>query len=73
MAKVSAKALFGRTVRTLREARGYSQEELAERATLHRNYVGSLERGERNVAIENIVKLAKALSVRPGELFEDMH
>ena len=72
MAKVSAKTLFGRTVRTLREARGYSQEELAERATLHRNYVGSLERGERNVAIENIVKLAKALSVRPGELFEDI-
>ena len=72
MAKVSAKTLFGRTVRTLREARGYSQEELAERASLHRNYVGSLERGERNVAIENIVKLAKALAVRPGELFEDI-
>ncbi len=72
MAKVSAKTLFGRTVRTLREARGYSQEELAERATLHRNYVGSLERGERNVAIENIVKLARALSVRPGDLFEDV-
>ena len=72
MAKVSAKTLFGRTVRTLREARGYSQEELAERASLHRNYVGSLERGERNVAIENIVKLARALSVRPGELFEDV-
>ncbi len=72
MAKVSAKTLFGRTVRTLREARGYSQEELAERASLHRNYVGSLERGERNVAIENIVKLARALSVRPGDLFEDV-
>lgn len=72
MAKVSAKTLFGRTVRTLREARGYSQEELAERATLHRNYVDSLERGERNVAIENIVKLAKALSVRPADLFEDI-
>ncbi len=72
MAKVSAKTLFGRTVRTLREARGYSQEELAERATLHRYYVGSLERGERNVAIENIVKLARALSVCPAELFEDV-
>ncbi len=72
MANVSAKSLFGRTVRTLREARGYSQEELAERATLHRNYVGSLERGERNVAIENIVKLARALSVRPADLFEDI-
>ncbi len=72
MAKVPAKTLFGRTVRTLREARGYSQEELAERAGLHRNYVGGIERGERNVALENIVKLAKALSIRPGELFEEL-
>jgi transcriptional regulator with XRE-family HTH domain len=44
---------------------------LAERAGLHRNYVGGVERGERNVALENIVKLAKALSVKPGDLFVD--
>jgi transcriptional regulator with XRE-family HTH domain len=55
----------------LRDERGYSQEELAERAGLHRNYVGGVERGERNVALENIVKLAKALSVPPKELFAD--
>jgi DNA-binding XRE family transcriptional regulator len=58
-------------LRRLRDERGYSQEELAERAGLHRNYVGGVERGERNVALENIVKLAKALSVPPKELFAD--
>jgi transcriptional regulator with XRE-family HTH domain len=58
-------------LRQLRDERGYSQEELAERAGLHRNYVGGVERGERNVALENIVKLAKALSVKPDELFAD--
>ena len=67
----SVKSRFGIRLRQLREERGYSQEELAERAGLHRNYVGGVERGERNVALENIVKLAKALSVPPRDLFGD--
>jgi transcriptional regulator with XRE-family HTH domain len=67
----SVKSRFGTRLRQLRDERGYSQEELAERAGLHRNYVGGVERGERNVALENIVKLAKALAIRPGELFAD--
>ncbi len=64
MPEASAKSLFGKAIRTLREERGYSQEVLAERAGLHRNYVGGVERGERNVGLENVVKLAGALSVR---------
>ena len=59
-------------MRSLREQRGYFQEELAERAGLHRNYFGGVERGERNVALENIVKLASALSVRTRDLFESL-
>jgi transcriptional regulator with XRE-family HTH domain len=70
--KASPKSLFGKAVRALREERGYSQEELAERAGLHRNYVGGVERGERNVALENIVKLAGALSVRTRDLFDSL-
>jgi transcriptional regulator with XRE-family HTH domain len=72
VAQPSIKLLFGRVLRTFREERGYSQEELAERAGLHRNYVGGIERGERNVALENIVKLAKALSIRTKDLFESL-
>ena len=72
MPKASPKSVFGKAVRSLREQRGYSQEELAERAGLHRNYVGGVERGERNVALENIVKLACALSVRTKDLFDSL-
>ncbi len=45
-----------------------SQEALADRAALHRTYVGGIERGERNVSFGNLLKLASALEVRPSEL-----
>lgn len=61
---------FGRRVRALRLAAGLSQEQLAEHAGLHRTYVSSLERGQRNVGLDNIWKLASALGVTPAVLFE---
>jgi transcriptional regulator with XRE-family HTH domain len=57
-------------VRKLRLDRGLSQEKLAELADLHRNYVGGVGRGERNIANLNIVRLARALKVKHARLLE---
>lgn len=59
---------FGARVRELRLAAGISQEELAHQADLDRSYVGQVERGERNVSLDNIYRLAEALKVGAGDL-----
>jgi transcriptional regulator with XRE-family HTH domain len=61
---------FGRRLRELRIERRLSQEKLAELVELHRNYVGGIERGERNVGLLNIVKLARGLNIRTAKLVE---
>lgn len=61
---------LGDEVRRRRLQRGLSQEALAEAADLHRTYVGGIERGERNVALLNICRLAAALGCEPSELLE---
>jgi transcriptional regulator with XRE-family HTH domain len=61
---------FGKRVRTLRLKNGWSQEELADNVGLHRTYVGAIERGEQNVSIDNLAKLAKVLGVSLEELFK---
>lgn len=65
------KWLFGRAVRKRRRELDLSQEELAERAGLHRNYISDIERGDRNPSLENIQKLAKALDTKVSALFID--
>ena len=57
----SARLRFAANMRAMRKARGMSQEELADVAGLHRTYVGAIERGERNVSIDNMERLAAAL------------
>ena len=60
---------FAQRVRTLREAQGISQEKLAERAGLHRTYIGMVERLERNPSLVCIHKIANGLGVHVTELF----
>ena len=61
---------FGERVRFYRVQRGWSQEELAEQTGLHRTYIGSLERGERNVSLINIHLISRTLGVTLAELID---
>ena len=63
------KATFGQRVRELRAEKGLSQEGLAEACDLDRTYIGGIERGERNVSLLNIKKIADALGVPVKDLF----
>lgn len=67
----SSRAVLACNLRALRERRHLSQEALADLAGLHRTYVGSVERGERNVSIDNIQRLAEALGVTPANLLQE--
>jgi CheY-like chemotaxis protein len=70
---LDVKKIFGSVVRDWRNHLGLSQEELAERADLHPTYISSIERGARNVSLENISKLARALEISVSALFESQN
>jgi transcriptional regulator with XRE-family HTH domain len=67
----AARNTLARNLRRLRADRRISQEALADLSGLHRTYIGSIERSERNVSIDNIAKLASALGIRVSKLLED--
>ena len=67
----TGRELVARNLRTLRSDRGLTQEALAAKAGLHRTYVGSVERRERNVSVDAIERLARALGVPLADLFRD--
>jgi transcriptional regulator with XRE-family HTH domain len=69
-AKPSARSTLARNLRAARQRLGFSQEELADAAGLHRTYVGSVERGERNVSIDNVARLAAALGLDAADLLK---
>ena len=69
--RMSARILFATNVRRLRLSLGLSQERLAELAGLHRTYVGSVERGERNISIDNMERVARAVGVNVADLLQE--
>jgi transcriptional regulator with XRE-family HTH domain len=63
---------LGRVVRARRVALGYSQESFAEALDVHRTYVGAIERGEQNVSLRNLARIARALDLSLTEMFEEI-
>lgn len=61
--------IFGKIIAFLRKNRGWSQEDLASRANLHRTYIGSIERGEQNISLKNIIRLTEAFDISLADLF----
>jgi transcriptional regulator with XRE-family HTH domain len=70
--KTQVQIEFGKRLKTKRQELGFTQEQLAEKAGLTHSYLGSIERGERNVSLGNIVALAKALMISPQELIPNL-
>ena len=71
-AKPISRRLLGDAIRMSRKAAGFSQEKLAEKADLHPNYIGEVERGEKTISVDALIRIAKALKVRVSVLVADL-
>lgn len=67
----AAHIALGEAIRRLRVERGISQEDLAHLSGLDRSYMGGVERGERNLGVANVIRIAHSLNLRPSELFAE--
>ncbi|MBB3109127.1 transcriptional regulator with XRE-family HTH domain [Paenibacillus phyllosphaerae] len=65
----NVKQRVGNSLRQIRKAKGYTQESLGEKAGFHFSYIGKIERGEKNISLENLERLAKALGVGVHQFF----
>ena len=64
---------FGNRIKELRKNKNISQEDLATLSGLHRTYIGMIERGEKNITLKNIEKVALAFNIEISELFKDIN
>lgn len=71
-AKPPHRRILGEKIRSLRKAAGITQERLAEKADLHHNFIGELERGNMETSLTSLLKISRALGVRVKELVEDI-
>jgi transcriptional regulator with XRE-family HTH domain len=66
----SLRQKLGRAIRRLRSDRDYSQEGFADAVGVHRTYIGAVERGETNISLDNLARIAKALRIKLSDLFK---
>ena len=66
----SSQKQLGVVIRDKRKEAGYSQEAFASQCGVHRTYMGAVERGERNISLLNIIRIANALKMKPSDLFK---
>lgn len=70
MTQLNNRKRFGKHLRKLRKEARLSQQELGKKAKIHRTYIGSVERGQQNISLDNIYKIASALKIAPKDLFD---
>jgi XRE family transcriptional regulator, regulator of sulfur utilization len=71
-ARQKHRKLLGETIRSFRKEASFSQEKLAEKADLHHNFIGELERGEKAATVDTLLKIAKALKIKVRDLVSDI-